>query len=516
MMKFFCILCSSLLFSLSLFSQLPEDALRMSYTRPSGTARQQAIGGAMGSLGGDITANFVNPAGLGFYKTSDFVVSPGWTFDASKTSFLSSNTQSPAVNNFVIGASGAVFGWSGDDPGKSSALSIAVNSTANFNNHIVYQGQNNYSSASEAYADEFRNSGYTIDQALSAPDLSYGTRMALYTYLVDTSQGGTGPIIYQPGNVLAADGSLGQQTDIRSTGGITEIALGLAGSSHDKWYYGVSIGIPIVSFHQTTQYTETDLSGNTNNNFESYTYSESISTSGVGVNARLGVIFRPNLNWRIGLAVHTPSFYSLTDKVSASMVTNTEGYAGTNSIESATLDQAANAGNSLDYDLQSPWHLLVSGSYIFPGAVTQGKMGFITTDVEYVVNKSARYSFPLDANGNQPDNSYFDPLNNTIKTYYNNTLNFRLGGEYKIDEMAYRLGGSYSTNPYSSPELKANRFTVGGGLGYRKKGIFIDLTYVEAIMTDVNFPYRLGNKDNVYSTVKQYAGNIILTFGIKF
>lgn len=198
------------------------------------------------------------------------------------------------------------------------------------------------------------------------------------------------------------------------------------------------------------------------------------------------------------------------------MVTNTEGYAGTNSIESATLDQAANAGNSLDYDLQSPWHLLVSGSYIFPGEVTHGKMGFITTDVEYVVNKSAQYSFPLDANGNQPDNSYFDPLNNTIKTYYNNTLNFRLGGEYKIDEMAYRIGGSYSTNPYSSPELKANRFTLGGGLGYRKKGIFIDLTYVEAIMTDVNFPYRLANKDNVYSTVKQYAGNIILTFGIKF
>ena len=82
--------------------------------------------------------------------------------------------------------------------------------------------------------------------------------------------------------------------------------------------------------------------------------------------------------------------------------------------------------------------------------------------------------------------------------------------------MAYRIGGSYSTNPYSSSELKASRFTLGGGLGYRKKGIFIDLTYVEAIMTDVNFPYRLGSKDNVYSTVKQYAGNIILTFGIKF
>ena len=42
------------------------------------------------------------------------------------------------------------------------------------------------------------------------------------------------------------------------------------------------------------------------------------------------------------------------------------------------------ASNRLEYDLQTPWHLLVSGSYIFPGAVTEGKMGFITADVEYI------------------------------------------------------------------------------------------------------------------------------------
>ena len=58
------LLCS---FSISYaIAQLPEDALRLSWTVQSGTARIQAVGGAMGSLGGDITATFVNPAGLGF------------------------------------------------------------------------------------------------------------------------------------------------------------------------------------------------------------------------------------------------------------------------------------------------------------------------------------------------------------------------------------------------------------------------------------------------------------------
>ena len=45
-------------------AQAPEDALRYSFYPQGGTARNMAIGGAMGSLGGDINATFVNPAGL--------------------------------------------------------------------------------------------------------------------------------------------------------------------------------------------------------------------------------------------------------------------------------------------------------------------------------------------------------------------------------------------------------------------------------------------------------------------
>ena len=182
MRKRFFVLCPYLLSFYFLQAQLPEDALRMSYFTPSGTARQQAIGGAMGSLGGDISATYVNPAGLGFYKTREVLVSPGWSFDASHTSYLSTDTKSPSVNHFMLGTSGIVYGWA-DDPFKSTAISLAVNRTADFNSHTVYQGMNSYSSASEAYKEEFERSGLTVDQALSEPGISYGTRMGLYTYL---------------------------------------------------------------------------------------------------------------------------------------------------------------------------------------------------------------------------------------------------------------------------------------------------------------------------------------------
>ena len=67
------------------FSQIPEDAIRYSWFPQMGTARNMAIGGAMGSLGGDLTAAHVNPAGLGFYKTSELVLSPGFNFLNNKS-----------------------------------------------------------------------------------------------------------------------------------------------------------------------------------------------------------------------------------------------------------------------------------------------------------------------------------------------------------------------------------------------------------------------------------------------
>src|SRR5882757_6519217 len=93
-----------------LTAQLPEDALRASWTVPSGTAREQAIGGAMGSLGGEISSNFVNPAGLGFYRTREIVFTPGWRSMQEKANYLNTASPGHTASNFNLGTSGLVFG----------------------------------------------------------------------------------------------------------------------------------------------------------------------------------------------------------------------------------------------------------------------------------------------------------------------------------------------------------------------------------------------------------------------
>jgi len=464
-----------------LTAQLPEDALRASWTTPSGTAREQAIGGAMGSLGGEISSNFVNPAGLGFYKTREIVLSPGWQFLSNKGNYLNTNSGGYSSNKFNLGVSGLVTGHTGYN-GNSSVFSIAVNQTANFSQHIHYEGINNYSSGAEQYAEEFSyGTEPDIDKAIGTPGLySYGTRMALYTYLVDTATvNGQLQVVAQPQKA----GTVLQQNDLRTSGGITEIALNLATGLAGKWFIGGGIGIPILSYTREQNYRETDASGNTNNDFQSYTYTEKYTSHGFGLNAKLGVIFVPTNAVRVGLAVHTPSVIGVTDKIRSSMSTSLEAYSVPQQVTSDQLDASYGPANTVNYNLYTPWRFIASGSYLFGGGsenVTSQK-GFITADVEYVTTKSSHFK-PENTDGSDGSDSYYNAVNASIKNIYKNYLGFRMGGEMKFNTVFARLGGAYYTNPYQdSKELKVNKLFLTAGGGWRDAGMFIDLAFVAGL-----------------------------------
>ncbi|MDP4218609.1 MAG: hypothetical protein Q8927_20615, partial [Bacteroidota bacterium] len=382
-----------LLCSARLAAQLPEDALRTSWTVPSGTAREQAIGGAMGSLGGDISAVFVNPAGLGLYKTREFVLSPGWSLLRDRSNYRGTGSSADLTSHFNLGTSGLVIGYT-NTRGVSNTFAFAVNRMANFNSHTYYQGQNDYSSFAEQYAEEFASSGLSIDEAFISPNISYGTRMALYTSLIDTATiNGNLQVIAQPQKAAL----LNQQNDLRSTGGITELAFSLATNIMDKWYFGGTLGIPILNYTQEQTYFESDATGNTNNDFESFTYQERFSSKGVGFNGKLGVIFKPKQEWRLGLAIHTPTFYGLSDEASSSLVARTEHYTSLPQVsinsDSVDLLSGTQPANSINYNLNTPWQFIVSGSYLFGGGdrdIRQQK-GFVTADLEYTANGGSRF-----------------------------------------------------------------------------------------------------------------------------
>jgi hypothetical protein len=501
-----------------LFAQEPADALRYSWYTSSGTARQQAVGGAMTSLGGDLSAAYVNPAGLGFYKTGDFVLTPGYNFLNNKSTYYG-RTEKDKKNTFSFGTSGVVLG-SGSDvdrKGRSGggAFAIAINRTANFSSNVLYRGVNTQSSYSQKFLEELKNDNITTDAAAS--NYPFGTSLAINTYWIDTANGwNAGNKTFQSlATPLLTSGGLLQQQEIINRGGITELALAFAGNKKDKLYWGVTLGIPFLKYSKEATFTEADPSTNNTNRFDFGSITENLTTEGTGINLKLGMIFKPVEYVRLGLAIHTPTMYRLTDKYNASVTTSTELFQGTQTQSSADFTNGADA--EFSYWMYSPYRVMVSGSYVLREIEDVRKQkGFITADIEYINHKATSYTTDPESDNSQEAQDYLKSLNKAIDNTYKGAFNFKVGGELKFTTIMGRLGVAYYGNPYKNLNgAKGSRFLLSGGLGYRNKGMFIDLTYVHNMTKDVHYAYRLQNSPFAAANIKSTAGNAILTVGFK-
>ena len=513
MKKIFFIL-TGILFWQNLFAQEPADALRYSWYTSSGTAREQAVGGAMGSLGGDITATFVNPAGLGFYKTGDFVLTPRFGFMNNKSTYFN-RTESDKASTPNYGASGIIFAGSSSNESKknrSSAFSLAVNRIADFKNNILYRGANSQSSYSQKFLEEIRN-GNIKDPNVVASGFPFGTSLAFNTYWIDTIAGGSSGN-YQFQTRAPIGTGLLQENKINSKGGITELALGCGANYSDKFYWGFTLAFPILHYERETTFTEADATTNTNNKFDYASISDKLVTDGGGVNLKVGIIYKPVERVRLGFAVHSPSFFQLTDKYNASVTTNTESYQGTMTQSSGTF--TGNQDAQFKYWLFTPYKLIASASYVLQEIEDVRKQkGFLTADIEFVNYKAS--SFTTDPkNDDQASRDYLKSLNKAIDNAYKGAFNFRVGGELKFTTIMARLGAAYYGNPYKNINgEKGSRFQLSGGLGYRNKGMFVDITYVHTMGKDVNFPYRLQYSAYSGANIKSANGNVVLTVGFK-
>jgi hypothetical protein len=184
------------------------------------------------------------------------------------------------------------------------------------------------------------------------------------------------------------------------------------------------------------------------------------------------------------------------------------------SVSSTTFTNNV-AGESL-YTQTTPFKAIFSASYVFREvANVKRQKGFISADVEYVNYNGSKCNSD-NQNPTAGEKGYYKQLNETIKDEYKGNFNFKAGGELKFNTIMGRLGFAYYGNPYKNAPSKVNRMLLSGGLGYRNKGIFIDLTYVHAITKDIDLPYRLEDRANTYASLKQQRGNVVATIGFKF
>ncbi len=470
----------------ALTAQNEVDALRYSQGFHGGTARFMSMGGAFGALGADASSLTINPAGLGVYRKSEFAFTPTFFLGETSSDYMGETSTDHKYNFNFNNFSLIAASHTGNEDGWISVnFGFAYNKVNNFNNRIIIEGKNDKNSITDYFA-SIAN-GKTFDNLNS-----FNEWLAWETYLIDPDSSTTS---YK--SALLTRGEL-QSKAITSKGSMGEYAFSLGANYDNTLYMGATIGIVGVRYEENSEYSETDVDSMIYD-FNSLSYKQHLLTKGTGFNFKFGLLYRP-MNWiRIGGAIHTPTFFSLTDNYSSTMKSSFE-----------SPDSIRGDGNwvdspegRFDYELTTPFKAIGSLAFVIK------KTAIISVDYEFVDYSLARLR----------SNDYFFKIeNNSIQTHYTMASNIRAGLEYRYGPFSIRGGYALYGNPYNTSEVDNDGSVTAysGGFGIRDKEFYFDIAYIYTTKSEKYYLYSPDIVAVEAATLNSHSNRIMATFGFRF
>jgi hypothetical protein len=430
------------------FSQNGSDALRFSESFAGGTARSIAMGGAFGALGADFSSASLNPAGLGFYRKSEFTFSPDYYFSKVKSDYLGTTKED---NKFNFNNNNLSFVFAHNKKRESGLVGwtfgLGFNKLNNFNSNSFTEGVNGNSSLAD-YFTNTANNNESLD--IFTDGLFYDANIIVWDtvdqqYYVNPDMGLT--------NI--------QRKTIEKSGKMNEFLLSAGFNISNVFYFGFSLNMIPVDYKESAALIEYDANDPA---YEYFTYYEGKKIKGEGYGAKLGIIVRPITPLRLGLAFHTPVVYKMNSKdvvYVQSRYTNVPFetfYPYDWDLEREYLE------SEYKYNIETPAKVI--GSLAF----TISDKAIISSDLEFINYSSMRLS-------ESGDGYNFTDANQEIKDIYKNAFNWKTGAEVRFEPFYVRGGFGYYGSPFKSGEINEDSYSLNytGGFGYRDKNFFIDL-----------------------------------------
>ncbi len=472
-------------FATSIFAQNENDALRFSFLTYGGTARYMGMSGAFSALGADFSVLSTNPAGIGSFKKSRVMFSAGAIMMNTGTDYWGENTQDDYVKSNInnLGLILNLKPYTPDETGwKTVAFGVGYNYLQNLSNNITIEGTNPNSS----FLDIFMiNSDGTPPE-----ELSDWLWMAYDTYATDTIPNSDYTYI----NPLYDFYGEKQRRVIKSQGGIGEWVFSLGGNYNDFIQIGATFGIQNIRSKYTLTHSESTESGD----FKNFDYTETVETKGVGSNFKLGMIIRPVHFLRVGLAFHTPTFYSMTDIYSYQMDT----YWRTPDSDGNTEYHSSAGEYEYSYEYYSPFRTVAGLAFVL------WKYAIVSADYEYVDYGKSRF---------RADDYDFETENNSIKEKFGNGHNLRAGLEIRLAPVYLRGGVSYYSSA-TSERFKATGSVSGYslGIGLKTRSVYIDFAFNHSYSKNnyLLYEYDQGLSENANYNISK--DQINFTLGYKF
>lgn len=483
MKKIFILGIVLLMSAMSVFAQDELDAFRFSQTDYAGTARFMGAGSSFGAIGGDFSALSTNPAAIGVFKRHEISFTPV-VISSFNTESVYDNAYSIAHRvRYSLTNLGMVFSWKIADETskwKMAQFGFGYNRISDFNNSYFMGGNSKGTSMTDDFI-ESANGTYW-------GNLTHDAEAAWETWLIDTL-GGDPQQYWSP----LSNHDLWLSKDIRTKGGIDEMNFSFGGNYDDKLYVGLTVGVPFLDYTMNAEYTERDLNDEINS-FDYFTVNDRMHTTGVGINAKVGIIYQPVEFLRIGVAFHSPTFYNNLKETLNRQV---------NVYNTSDPNSDWEYDNVSKYKLCTPLRVMGSVGFII------AKRAFINAEYEFT-----DYSMAMLMSSDNYNYRYnYTTENKNIENNYGACHSVRIGGEVTIASfLVARLGYGLSTSPYKNGVANGLTHNASCGIGFRGKYFFADFAYSWRLS---GYAFKLYNTSDVVTTQTQ-RNRFALTLGWKF
>lgn len=545
------------------------DAFQFSQPDLKGTARFMSMGGAFGALGGDLTTLNQNPAGIGVYRRNEI----GFTLnlDAQKSQGVSDGVKgSWQQTKFYLNNIGFVTTINTGTVLRNFNMGFTYNKTSSFNRRYRGGIPNLQTSVSNYIAGIANQDGAT--PADLTPGKGYDpynpqdggyvapwiTVLGYNSYLINPEYDPNSDSYHWYGQF--GEGTTGNgYYSMEEGGAMDEFNIALGGNFGDILFWGMDFGIINFNYKCSSFWGE-DLAGAwlpdeyadgaLMPTTSSFGLSNGYAVSGTGFNYKLGVILRPVQQLRLGLAMQTPTWYSMDESF-----IGTVDYSYGNGIGSGY--HQTNNGNTADnnYNFRTPWRLIASAAVV-------GERFIISADYEWANYQGMQFSqyngggyigswwddwyYPwwmapkYEASPTRYNDSYYtnpyETVNNAIDSYYKTQNTWRFGAEFRVsDNFSLRAGYCYQSSPVDK-KVRDGEISVGtagtrpsysvdddtnyvtAGFGYRNKGFYLDMAYVyknrkskfRAFTTDPD-GYEVPT-----ASITSINNQVVLSMGFKF
>jgi len=482
--------------AVSAFGATPSPQQTMSYVNDIynlsvndyyGTARTLGMGNAVTATGGELGCIPFNPAGGAVSHYSEVSITPGVSISttgshgvasADGNTYLGSQMQT-GQTRFILpnGGFNINFDMPYNNTLKGFSFGIVANMSRNFNGSMTARGTNakGTSSFAGSLASEATDNGFSVGSG-SLLDLAWRTDV-----IGNLEQRQDNGIFFGINEWMDTDGSkraylegdISQRFSNRTTGNKEDFIFNFAFNLRDMIYLGASLGIVSLSYSMTQSFYEcynpdTCDPSQFHTLFNELSWGYNYGCSGCGVYGKFGIIAAPVAGLRLGVAIQTPTGYSISESYGNNVSNTCNDKIG-------TLSESYNY-RDIRYKITSPMRVNAGIAYTFD------KFAVLSADYEYVNYGQSRYRAVY-----AEDEVWFEPVNDQIQglgKVSGDCLGashlLRVGAEVKpVPSFAIRLGYNLTTDgTYYKADTRAykNINAVTFGLGWTsQKSFFVDL-----------------------------------------